>query len=254
MRRAPDARGSQPRTPSACHMRPVTAITARCTVHCSCTVCAYCNKNASVAGKGDHVIPRCVFEFQSQSTIRVPACRPCNLQKSQDEDYVRDWLCAHIDVDQSAVPSKVYDRFMGSAKRGKFGSAIARAAMTEGRYEPRFTASGLYAGIEFAYPFDAIRVVKTFERGAQGLYYAAQQQHLVGGGQFGVGEVPRPHIEDQIKLFQRLGATGPHALGGRLCHVLFASERTSTYIAARVLVTFYNDSVAVDAGYQKPLP
>ncbi len=38
MRRAPDARGSQPRTPSACHMRPVTAITARCTVHCSCTL------------------------------------------------------------------------------------------------------------------------------------------------------------------------------------------------------------------------
>ncbi len=37
MRRAPDARGSQPRAPSACHMRPVTAITARCTVHCSCT-------------------------------------------------------------------------------------------------------------------------------------------------------------------------------------------------------------------------
>ena len=38
MRRAPDVRGSQPRTPSACHMRPVTAITARCTVHCSCTI------------------------------------------------------------------------------------------------------------------------------------------------------------------------------------------------------------------------
>jgi len=217
-------------------------------------LCAYCNRNASVPGKGDHVIPRCVFEVQSQSTIRVPACRPCNLQKSQDEDYVRDWLCAHIDVDLSAVPGKVNDSFMRSAQRDKFGSAVARAAMTQGRYEPRVTASGLYAGIEFAYPFNAIRVVKTFERVAQGLYYAAQQQHLVGGGQFAVGEVPRPRIEDQIKIVQRLGLTGPYALGGKLCNVFFASEQTSTHIAVRVLVTFYNDSVAVDVSYLKPLP
>jgi len=217
-------------------------------------LCAYCGIAPSEPGGGDHVIPRCVFELKSQSEIRVPSCLPCNNRKSKDEDYVRDWLCAHIDVDQSAVPAKVYDRFMRSAKRDKFGSAIARAAMTQGRYEPRFTASGLYAGIEFAYPFDAIRVVKTFERVAQGLYYAAQQQHLAGGGQFGVGEVPRPRIKDQIKLLQRLGAAGPYALGGRLCHVLFGSEQTSTYIAARVLVTFYNDSVAVDTRYYKPLP
>jgi len=216
--------------------------------------CAYCGIAPSEPGDGDHVIPRCVFELKSQSGIKVPSCLPCNNRKSKDEDYVRDWLCAHIDVDQSAVPAKVYDSFMRSANRAKFGSAIARAAITQGRYEPHFTASGLYAGIEFAYPFDSARVVKTFERVAQGLYYAAQQQHLVGGGQFGVGEVPRPHIEDQTKIFQRLGATGPLALGGRLCHVLFISEQTSTCIVARALVTFYNDSVAVDTRYYKPLP
>jgi len=98
------------------------------------------------------------------------------------------------------------------------------------------------------------RVTKTFERVAEGLYYAAHQQHLMGGGRFAVGEVPRPRIEDQIKIVQRLGATGPHALGGKLCNVFFASEQTSAHIAVRALVTFYNDSVAVDVRYLKPLP
>ncbi len=58
MRRAPDARGSQPRAPSACHMRPVTAITARCTVHCSCTCAIVQGQNITMMGQGHQNVPQ----------------------------------------------------------------------------------------------------------------------------------------------------------------------------------------------------
>ncbi len=65
MRRAPDARGSQPRTPSACHMRPVTAITARCTVHCSCTIKDFKKLNAAKFHVlNDIIAPHIVFDYK----------------------------------------------------------------------------------------------------------------------------------------------------------------------------------------------
>jgi len=52
MREAPDARGSQPRAPSACHMRPATATAAHSTVYGSCTIF-----------KTDPIIPRSMQIF-----------------------------------------------------------------------------------------------------------------------------------------------------------------------------------------------
>ncbi len=78
-------------------------------------LCAYRGIEPSKPGVGDHVIPHCIFEFESHSEIRVPACERCNGQKSKDEGFVRDWLCSHADIDLSAVSQTVYEAFMGSA-------------------------------------------------------------------------------------------------------------------------------------------
>jgi len=215
-------------------------------------LCAYCAVSPSVPGKGDHVIPRCVFALPSDSAMRVPAYQACNVRKSREEDYVRDWLCAHIDTDLSAVPDNVYDGFLRSDKYGS--SAVGRAAKQQGRYEPRFTLRGLYAGMALAFPLDANRLANAFGCITQGLYYAAHQRHFPGGGQFDIGYVERPHIEDQIALLQELGATGPYTLGGTQCAILLAAECGPTCSVVRALLAFYNDSVAVDVRYLKSLP
>ncbi len=102
-------------------------------------ICAYCNAQPGRPGAGDHVIPRCLFDDRRESTITVPACAQCNGEKADDEGYVRDWLCADIEVDLSVVPRSVYNNFMGSAARGS--SSLARAAVTQGQFEARFTES-----------------------------------------------------------------------------------------------------------------
>jgi len=217
-------------------------------------LCAYCGIAPSKPGVGDHVIPRCIFEFESHSVIRVPACERCNGQKSKDEGFVRDWLCSHADVDLSAVPQTVYDAFMRSANEHN-NSAIANAARRHGRYEPRFTESGLYAGKGFSYPLDYKRIVRTFERVAQGLYYAAgaeglrdnaQHPRLPRESQFEVWYVPHARIEDQATFLSDRGAGGPISLGGGACDILFGAEQTDKYIVTRSMVMFYNRSVAVD--------
>jgi hypothetical protein len=110
----------------------------------SADTCAYCNCRPSEPGDGDHVLPRCLFGNKSDSTITVPACMPCNGEKSRSEDYVRDWLCGHGDVDLWVVPRKVFDAFMRSDARGS--SKLARTARNQGRYRPIYTPHGLYAG------------------------------------------------------------------------------------------------------------
>jgi hypothetical protein len=212
----------------------------------SADICAYCNLDPSEAGEGDHVIPRCLFELPSQSAITVPACQGCNQEKSRSEDYVRDWLCSHVDVDLSAVPSVVYERFMRSAERGT--SKLARAATEWGRYETRFTASGIYAGIEVKYPFEDVRVTETFMRVVQGLYFNAHNGHLPVSGRFEVRQVERPFIGDQVKFVQRLGTT-VYDFGDGQCHLHFGAQVEPGQIAVRSLLTFYNDSVAVDVSY-----
>jgi len=253
-------------------------------------LCAYCAIEPSKPGVGDHVIPRCIFEFESHSAIRqgvaqysptghverdghachpvlhvpvdreardpvrVPACERCNGQKSKDEGFVRDWLCSHADVDLSAVPQTVYDAFIRSANEHN-NSAIANAARKHGRYEPRFTESGLYADKGFSYPLDYKRIIRMFERVAQGLYYAAgaeglrdnaQHPRLPRESQFEVWYVHHARIEDQATFLSNRGAGGPISLGGGACDILFGAKQTDKYIVTRSMVMFYNRSVAVD--------
>ena len=53
--------------------------------------CVYCGTN--VATTKDHVLPECLFlPPLPNNLIRVPACQPCNLKLSQDQDYLRDYL------------------------------------------------------------------------------------------------------------------------------------------------------------------
>jgi hypothetical protein len=194
------------------------------------------------------VIPRGIFDPKSQSTIRVPACRPCNELKSRNEDYVRDWLCSHHEVDDTAIPPRIYAAFVRSSRSNK--SKLARTAVTRGRYVHTYTKHGLYMGKLLKFDLEAARIVTTFELIAQGVYFDVTREHLSKDGVFDVGYVPRTHIAEQVQMLKALDAT-TNDLGNGTCSIIFAADRTPGRVVARVLLAFYNKSVAVDVLYAR---
>ena len=149
MRRAPDARGSQPRTPSACHMRPVTAITARCTVHCSCTAA---NPDGDIPN-----IPTLLLDAQQYGLVPIielyPYSGSCSLKYS-----FSSWgqAAAHFvnDVLQYDYPAST-----GGSVYFEFGNEVNLQN---------------FAGY---YPAAPIGYAGAFANAAAGLYSALSQNH-----------------------------------------------------------------------------
>jgi hypothetical protein len=57
--------------------------------------CAYCDQPATTK---DHVVPRSLFVPPLPlDMITVPCCGPCNAEKKQVDDFLRDYLVAIID-------------------------------------------------------------------------------------------------------------------------------------------------------------
>ena len=122
-------------------------------------VCTYCGVALTKGTRSDdHVVPKCLFSpNQRGGLVKVPACQRCNNHdKSVDDVYFRDWIVTDIETNVDRVPPSVYQAFLraaGSNPDGKVRSKVARAALAGGRWEPRTTPSGLFAGYAVSYPF-----------------------------------------------------------------------------------------------------
>lgn len=211
--------------------------------------CTYCGVELTKYNRSsDHVLPKCLFSVsQRDGLVKVPACQRCNNhEKSVDDVYFRDWLVADSETDVSRVPRDVYRAFLRSAgdnPEGKVRSRVARAAMTAGRWEPRETASGLFAGYGFSYPFEWERVDRTGRRTAQGLYTDIYKQRLPQHATYEAGRVRRDKAEETWRVVAGMGARS-RVMGGGECKALCVSVQEAAGVAIHAVLVFY-DSIMV---------
>jgi hypothetical protein len=63
--------------------------------------CVYCGERDATTM--DHIPPRCLFDRQPATLIKVPSCFPCNNGASMDDEYFRTVLSFRHDVDHPDV-------------------------------------------------------------------------------------------------------------------------------------------------------
>lgn len=129
-------------------------------------ICAYCGKYVARI-TDDHVIPSCLFAYNPpRMYVKVPACVPCNREKSRDDDYLRDMLVMDITSNGHPVVQEILRR-----KLARSTSAVAKTIWTNLEFVPAFTESGLYIGMLPSVPLDTNRVDRIFSTIIRGLYY-----------------------------------------------------------------------------------
>jgi hypothetical protein len=199
--------------------------------------CAYCGIN--VANTRDHVIPKCLFTPPLPSNmVTVPVCNSCNLQKSKDEDYLRDTLVCEFDASQHSVAQQIFQsKLLRSVKRNS--SAVARSAIMDGTFIPMFTRSGIYIGQHRAFPVDGQRITRACIFIVRGLYYKLTKKSLPQEVLFEVNRVDLATANEIALSFTDKGFNGPYKIGDGVfgCAFLYGEEDASLSFW---LIWFYN--------------
>jgi hypothetical protein len=138
--------------------------------------CAYCGKIGSLTR--DHIFPKCLFPEPYPVNIDniVRVCQACNNKKSQDDDFLRDWLTSDIIGSQCMAARKVFQKVLRSDLHGS--SEIGTAARTKMRYSALHTNGGLYLGHYPSFRIDGTRVNYTFSRIVKALYRLEHKERL----------------------------------------------------------------------------
>ncbi len=166
------------------------------------TACAYCGAVTS-SWTEDHVVPRTLFAPPHQYLVKVPACRECNIAKSQDDDFLRGMLVLDDAVKDHPVASVIRDGpFFRSVARGK--SLVARIAVTQGEMA-RDGRTGLYLPHLVAVPFTADRTAHVFRWLVHDLYYAQTGLRLDAGYRIGVLRLSDSRLEETLEALIALG-------------------------------------------------
>ena len=158
-------------------------------------LCAYCGERPG--NTRDHVIPRCLFGGPlPPDVITVRACRACNTDKSQDDDYLRDLLVTDVQATQHPIAQRLLQgQVIRAAQRNR--SRVARPAALVSPILPRTpirTPSGLYAGTLVTVPADPPRFQRVFATIVRGLYHHTYQRRLPPDSIFTTLPIP-PSVE-----------------------------------------------------------
>jgi hypothetical protein len=140
----------------------------------------------------------------------VPACIPCNIAKSQDDDFLRDVLAIDSDNANHPVACAVFAKMMRAARKNR--SQLARDIVSKGRLLPMYSKGGVYLGHQPGVPLDTERMNRIFERITRGLYYRMHRERLPRTCEFEVRRVDKFRVSRCIEDF--------HAIGVNKCKLL----------------------------------
>ena len=136
-------------------------------------VCALCKRERPITK--DHVIPRGLFQRDSDSLIRVPSCQECQDAKHDGEEWLRDLV--RLDVggsDHGDALSQVLR--IGRAHLRNPGRSTERI-MTRKQIE--VTSFGdIYLGEAFEIEWDFASIIRTMEFVVRGLWFHVNREPL----------------------------------------------------------------------------
>jgi hypothetical protein len=177
-------------------------------------MCALCKRERPITV--DHVIPRALFERDSDSLIRVPSCQECQDTKHVGEERLRD--LARLDVGGS-------DHEDALAQVLRIGRAHLRGP---GRSTERIMArkqievtsfGGIYLGEAFEIDWDFAPIVRTMELIVRGLWFHVHREPLPRHADVGVSFIP-PLARQQIhRWLARFPVTELFVLGNGVAHI-----------------------------------
>lgn len=171
-------------------------------------LCAYCDgPNATTR---DHVFPITLYrEPYPINLITVRVCEPCNLEKSQDDDFLRDILTADIYASQHPQAQAVFNDRVLRAAAGNH-SHLARLANREARPTEFHTHSGIYAGTLPSMPLDEERMNRIFRTMVRGLHFYHHRESLPANYDYDLIRYHPPDFNEVVALFQqRCALQGP---------------------------------------------
>ena len=127
--------------------------------------CAYCGVIGMT--KQEHVIPECLFEQPlSNNMITVRACNECNVLKSKDDDYLRDYLITNLSTYKQEVPQRLFAGKMARSMQ-RNSSSFAKEINTSKITDTPFFSNGERLSEVY---FDLSRLRDILERIVKGLF------------------------------------------------------------------------------------
>lgn len=181
--------------------------------------CTYCGRIAALTK--DHVIPRCLFPLPLPTfMVTVPACKDCNQEKAEHDNYLRDMLVLDMHGSQSPIAQALLENKVTRAIRTN-RSEIARVALSRGRFEPLLTQAGVYLGRAFSFPLDGERVKHIFSLIVRGLYYRILKQRLRDDCVYDVRRLTAEEFNERWEKLKEIGFNGPYTLGQGVFNFIF---------------------------------
>jgi hypothetical protein len=209
-------------------------------------ICVYCGLVAPL--EKEDVIPKCLFlKPRPSDLVKIPSCRKCNLDKSKDDDFLRDLLVTDISVADNPIAQAIFRQKMLSSVRQK-SSELARTAITKGRIEPFYTKAGIYLGNCVFAPVDASRINRIFTRIVRGLYYNARNERIPDEYSFEVLKIDPLGFRVAWPEIEKLGYNGPHYIGNEVFSCIWMYADADPFLTIWWL--FFYDSLGIHVNTQ----
>ena len=194
--------------------------------------CVYCGREAVV--EDEHVFPRCLWRKSDRHGVEfiyVPACKPCNNDKSRYDDALRD----RIDVDITSSERAEHQEQVETIKRSTWygSSSIGRsvtAAIEAAKADPDSAVWPLEVNVD---PEPFLRAVEYIIRG---LYYHHTGTVLAKDhSQVSVKYLPIGQMLEWLGRYTQYAHEGGGAIGD-VCRWTYDRSRTDSFRSHWVLL------------------
>jgi hypothetical protein len=188
-------------------------------------VCALCKRERPITV--DHVIPRALFERDSDSLIRVPSCQECQDAKHAGEERLRDLVRLDIGgADHGDALAQVLR--IGRAHVRNPGRSTQ--AIMERRQIEVTSFGGIYLGEAFEIKWDFAPILRTMEFVTRGLWFHVNREALPRHADVGVSFIQPLDRNDIHRWLARFRVAEVFVLGNGVAHM----EAIDTYRFTRV--------------------
>ena len=160
--------------------------------------------------------------------VTVKVCERCNVEKSLNDDFLRDILVTDIFGCNHPVAQAIFAKMLRADRAGK--SVIAREARAKARKKSMYTSGGVFIGDFPMFDVDQGRLDRVFAPITRGLYYKLRGRYLPDHYRIRARKLLPFDAMKYLPMFTEHEGSGPYAIGGDIfgCRYVVSSEDLST--------------------------